>query len=133
MDSLLDMKTISKDEVMSRLRRADAVVVNVLDRSAYDKIHIKGSISIPREELEKGRWKELDRDKEVITYCASYDCGASRKAAEFLASKGFDVKAYEGGIREWAEEGLPTPGRISPPQYLAAEYRKRAALAQRAS
>jgi len=33
---------------------------------------------------------------------------ATKKAAEKLVAKGFKVKAYEGGIKEWSEAGLPT-------------------------
>ncbi len=123
------MKTISKDELIAKLGSPDLVIVNVLARPAYEKIRIRGSISIPRSELESGRWKELDRKKEIVVHCSSYECGASRMAAEFLEAMGFDVKAYEGGVKEWAEAGLPTEGIISPKQYLEERYGKPSTLA----
>ncbi len=116
------MKTISKNELAVKLGSPGVVVVNVLDPEAYDKIHIKGSVSISRSQLEAGRWKELDKSKEIITHCSSYQCDASRDAAQFLKKQGFNVKAYEGGMKEWAEAKLPTEGRISPQQYLAEKY-----------
>jgi rhodanese-related sulfurtransferase len=118
------MKTISKDELVAKLNSRDLVIVNVLARPAYEKIRIRGSVSIPRSELEGGRWKELDSKKEIVVHCSSYECGASRMAAEFLEARGFDVKAYEGGIKEWAEAGLPMEGTISPKQYLEERYGK---------
>ncbi len=116
------MDTISKDQLAAKLGSPWLVVVNVLAGPAYEKIHIRGSISIPRGELEQGRWKELDCSKEIVVHCSSYDCEASRVAAEFLASKGFSVSAYEGGMKEWAEAGLPTEGRMTAAQYLAERY-----------
>lgn len=116
------MRTISKEELSKKLGSPGLVVVNVLAAPAYEKIRIKGSISIPRSELEEGRWKELDRSKEIVTHCSSYECGASRMAAEFLEKKGYNATAYEGGIKEWAEAGLPMEGTISPQQYLTERY-----------
>lgn len=50
---------------------------------------------------------ELDKAKPVVTYCAGTDCHASREAAERLATMGFKVRAYEGGIKEWKAANLP--------------------------
>ena len=118
------MQTISKSQLVSRLDSGDMVVVNVLKKEAYDKIRIKGSVSIPRKELELGRWQELDKQKEIVVHCSSYECTASRMAADFLESKGFRVKAYEGGMKEWAEADLPVEGSLSARQYLEERYGK---------
>jgi rhodanese-related sulfurtransferase len=118
------MKSITKEELQTRLGSPFMEVVNVLAPPAYEKIHIKGSIHIPLAELRAGRWKELDSSKEIVVHCSSYSCNASREAAEFLESKGLDVRAYEGGIKEWAEAGLPMEGTITPQQYLVEKYGK---------
>jgi rhodanese-related sulfurtransferase len=118
------MKTISKNELVSKLGTDGEIVVNVLESPSYEKIHIKGSISIPLSQLKAGRWTELDKNKEIVTHCSSYTCDASREAAEFLETQGFKVKAYEGGMREWAESNLPTEGKYTPEQYLEEKYGK---------
>ena len=123
------MKTISRDQLAGKLGSPDTVIVNVLAEPAYQKIRIRGSISMPRYDLESGRWEELDRTKEIIVHCSSYECEASRIAAEFLEAKGYDVRAYEGGIKEWAEAGLPTEGTLSPEQFLRDRYGKPSQLA----
>ena len=93
---------------MAKIKNNDGVqIVNVLSPEHYGKGFIKGSKKIPLEQLDS-RLGELDKTKEVVTYCASSECSASMKAAEKLAAKGFKVKAYEGGIKEWSEAGLPT-------------------------
>ncbi len=127
------MNTISRDELAAKLGSPWLIVVNVLAPSAYEKIRIKGSVSIPMSELEKGRWRELDFTKEVVVHCSSYECDASREAAKFLESKGFLVSAYEGGIKEWAEARLPTEGKLAPEQYLKERYGKQESTASTAA
>ena len=116
------MKTATKEELATKLGLPWVTVVNVLEPEAYKKIHIKGSISLPLRELEAGKWQDLDFTKELVVYCSSCDCNASREAAKMLESKGMDVSAYEGGIKEWAEAGLPTEGNMSPKEYLQEKY-----------
>jgi rhodanese-related sulfurtransferase len=122
------MKTISKNELASKLGTPSLVVVNVLEPEAYAKIHIKGSISIPQSQLQNGRWRELDKNKEIVTHCSSYTCTASRETADFLEKQGYKVRAYEGGIKEWAEAKLPTEGEMRPEQYLAEKYGRSAPM-----
>ncbi len=86
------------------------MIVNVLSREAHGRIHIRGSVCIPKVELEDGRWKELTNCKEIITYCSGSNCCASKMAAEFLREKGFDAKAYEGGLEEWYGYDMPVEG-----------------------
>ena len=99
------VQTITKDELAKRL--GSVQVVNVLKPEYYKMGFIQGSKKIPLGELDK-RLSELDKSKEVVTYCASTQCTASSEAAKKLAAAGFKVRAYEGGIKEWKEAGLPT-------------------------
>jgi len=106
--SATTVQTISKDQLLEIIKSNSGVqIVNVLSPEYYGKGFIKGSLKIPLEQLDS-RMGELDKTKEVVTYCASSTCSASMKAAEKLAANDFKVKAYEGGINEWSEAGLPT-------------------------
>jgi len=101
------VRAITKEELTDKLKKREQVqIVNVLDPQHYDLGIIPGSKKIPLAELED-RLGELDKSKEVVTYCANINCMASRKAAELLVSKGFKVSAYEGGIEEWTAASLP--------------------------
>jgi len=101
------MKTITKDELKKKIDSKEQVqVVNVLSPDYYHLGFIEGSKRIPVSELNE-RSNELDKSKAVVTYCASKDCHASLDGAKILESKGFKVEAYEGGIKEWKEAGLP--------------------------
>lgn len=99
-------KVISKDALNKKIKAGEPVqIVNVLDPENYALGIIKGSKKIPLNELD-ARFNELDKSKPVVTYCASRECRASKAAAEKLAAKGFDVKVYEGGIKEWKRARL---------------------------
>ncbi len=108
---LTNVPVVRKEELLDLLNSEDAVVMNVLASHAYDKMHIKGSISAPYDRLENGEFDNIDKKKRLIIYCASYDCGASKKAAALMRERGFDAAAYEGGIKEWSEAGYPTEGK----------------------
>lgn len=89
---------------------AKPLIINVLAKENYEDCHIKGSISVPYDQLEKYAQK-LDKNQEIIVYCAHYQCPRSREAYKLLHKLGFkNVRAYEGGIREWFQLGLPVQG-----------------------
>src|SRR3954463_13960 len=102
------MKKISFEELKDMQDEGeDFVLINVLPGEVYDEGHIPESINVPLQdtEFEKEVENAVDgKDREIVVYCASYDCDASKKAAEKLEKAGFtDVIAYEGGFKEWQE------------------------------
>jgi rhodanese-related sulfurtransferase len=101
------VRTIDKDFLSFKIKKNDPMeVVNVLDPENYKLGFIKGSKRIPLDVLED-RLQELDKNKEIITYSSDDQSTAPRKAAEKLANRGFKVRIYEGGIKEWKEANLP--------------------------
>lgn len=92
-------------------KKSGLVVINVLDKDLYDDCHIKGSINVPYENLEKFV-QDLDKDSsEIVVYCSNYMCSTSGVAAKQLTQMGFKhVWAYEGGTAEWHQMGLPVEG-----------------------
>jgi rhodanese-related sulfurtransferase len=80
-------------------------VINVLDKESYDDCNIAGSVNVPFKDVENFA-KDLDRNAEVVVYCANYMCTASGAAAQKLKEMGFEkVWAYEGGTAEWYQLG----------------------------
>ena len=104
------IETVSKEDVVKMIDDPSVVIVDVLGKKSYDDFHIRNSISIPLDVLEKGGWKMVDRSKTVVTYCHSRTCNASLRAAEVFQRNGYHSKAYEGGITEWKEHALPAEG-----------------------
>ena len=90
--------------------KAKLIIVNVLDREQCDDCKIKGSICVPFMEVDKFA-KGLDKNTEVVFYCANKMCSSSGVACKKLLSLGFyKAKAYEGGTAEWYQLGLPVEG-----------------------
>ena len=107
MTNAVQLKEITKDELNKKIQSKDPFeLVNVLAPESYKLGVIKGSKKIPGAELE-ARFRELDKKKAVVTYCAGASCEASIKAAELLSAKGYDVSIYKGGVAEWSAAGLP--------------------------
>lgn len=86
------------------------LVLNILEPELYQDCHIAGSINVPLDELET-YVRDLDLNRELVVYCSNYLCTASAYAAELLQKLGFkQVYAYEAGMAEWHQRGLPTTG-----------------------
>jgi hydroxyacylglutathione hydrolase len=86
------------------------MVINVLGEDAYAACHIQGSINVPFDRLATtaASWQ---KNKEIIVYCSSAQCSASKKAYALLVGLGFiNVYEYAGGMKEWREKGLPVGG-----------------------
>ncbi|MDQ3199789.1 MAG: molybdopterin-synthase adenylyltransferase MoeB [Verrucomicrobiota bacterium] len=77
-------------------------LLDVREPFEFELARIEGANLIPLGEL-PGRWRELDRKKEIFVLCHS---GVrSERAAEFLRSAGFPkVANVAGGIDAWSEE-----------------------------
>lgn len=100
------------------------MVINVLARKYAEDCRIKGSISVPIEELEKFVEK-MPRETEIVVYCARYTCSKSSEAWHKLKDLGFiNIKAYEGGVQEWRAKGLPTEGICEMPYLLEGPDKK---------
>lgn len=114
----LEAPRITKEELRDKLdKKADIVVVDVRSKDAYDKLHIKGAISIPLEEIEARhkKLKKLPKEKEIVLYCDCGDGGLSARAAQILLSKNFtNVKVLKGGFPEWRRARFPTEVGGSP-------------------
>lgn len=107
--------SLTKDMVMEEMKKG-AVVINVLDKPAFDELHIKGSINIPRGKKQSDEFvAEVDRmvgrDKLIITHCTGITCVLGPQAAALLKSWGFKAEDYPGGIEEWSEAGMPVEGK----------------------
>jgi len=107
----ISLKIITTEQLKDRMKKVKELkIVNVLPEEAYKNCHITGSVNVPLAELgEKAKW--WNKDEEIVLYCASYECDASKKAYEVLKEMGFtNIAAYEGGMKEWEEKQFETEG-----------------------
>jgi rhodanese-related sulfurtransferase len=105
---------ITREELKQKMNaREDFVLIDVLSRESYHREHLPGATNIPFGEISKDSVSAIPRDREVIVYCANFECTASPAAARMLEGIGFtNVIDYEGGIADWKEARYPVePGR----------------------
>jgi rhodanese-related sulfurtransferase len=77
---------------LKALTAQGATIIDVRSKAEYTSGHIKGSINIPLDTLQKNLSK-INKNKPVITCCASGMRSASAKG--ILQNNGFEV--YNGG------------------------------------
>lgn len=89
------------------------VLVNILENGAYEEEHICGSINIPLGDIDTDAPGLLDKGEKVVIYGTGPGSETPVKAAEKFTALGYrDVLLYEGGMTEWATEGLCTEGTV---------------------
>jgi rhodanese-related sulfurtransferase len=99
--------TISAQQLVDRVNREGAVVVDVRDRKEFDAGHIVGAISIPFANLDT-RVDELKKyaDKPIIVACKMGQ--HSGEAGMRLRKSGYqNVSRLAGGMAEWQNQNLP--------------------------
>jgi len=103
------MKPLNYDQLKKmKDNKSTFVLINVLPVESFNEAHIPDSINIPLQQADFEAQVEKavgGKEKKIVTYCASFECPASKNAVEKLEKAGFtDVSAYEGGIKEWQEK-----------------------------
>ena len=79
---------------LSELVKQGAIILDVRTKSEYGSGHIRGSVNIPVEQLQKNLNKLKDKKRTIITCCASGMRSYSAKG--ILTSNGF-ASVYNGG------------------------------------
>jgi rhodanese-related sulfurtransferase/DNA-binding HxlR family transcriptional regulator len=108
-----EVDEVGREELVERLRRGDAVLVDVRPPEEFAAGHIDGARSIPLDELER-RLGELPADTEVVAYCRGPFCAYAHEAVRRLRAAGRDARRLREGWPEWklaqSESGaLSTP------------------------
>jgi ArsR family transcriptional regulator len=101
-----ELEPVAAKELLARLRRGDAVILDVRPEDEYGLGHLPGALNIPLRQLEQ-RLAELPRGRELIAYCRGPYCVLSFEAVAQLRSRGFRVRRFEAGFPEWKAAGLP--------------------------
>lgn len=98
-------------------RRDEVQIVDCREPYEWIAGRIEGAIHIPLNGIMAGKSSELDPSKPVVVVCRSGN--RSELATMMLQARGFDVYNLEGGMEDWAREGLPfttpdgRPGRVA--------------------
>jgi rhodanese-related sulfurtransferase/predicted transcriptional regulator len=100
------IELIGREELASRLRRGEVVVLDVRPEPEFRAGHIAGARSIPVAELRR-RLRTLPEDTEVVAYCRGPYCVYADDAVRQLRRRGFRARRLEDGYPEWQRAGHP--------------------------
>ncbi|HEY7727134.1 MAG TPA: metalloregulator ArsR/SmtB family transcription factor [Candidatus Eisenbacteria bacterium] len=100
------MESVSRSELLRRVREGSVVVLDVRPPEEYDAGHVPGAISLPLESLEAGL-ERLPKNKPIVAYCRGPYCVMAFEAVRRLRESGKDARRLEDGFPEWRAEGLP--------------------------
>jgi len=97
-----EVKKTTAEELYEKIKSKEKFkLVDVLLPTSYNNWHIPGAINIQIDEMKDKASKFLEKDDEIIVYCASFECQASTRATNELEHLGFkNVKDYKGGKKE---------------------------------
>ena len=88
------------------------ILAEVLGSKYFASGHLPGAVNLPLDALERaavilGRGATIERDAEIIVYCASATCQNSHIAQRKLTEMGFsNVRVFAGGKAAWTDAGL---------------------------
>jgi rhodanese-related sulfurtransferase len=108
---------IEKETMIENMKKDDVVILNVLSKIDYKKLHIKGSENYPLTEDTVEFSKEVvgkyGKGKTFIVYGDRFGLLESYFAAKALEDHGQKVMNYSAGLQEWYRAGLPVEGTES--------------------
>lgn len=105
------INTITAPELQDKIKHhPDLLLINVLNEENYIDCHITGSSNIEYDRILE-TLAGLDKNQEIVLYCAQSNCPKSRQAYELLADLGFiNLYDYSGGMKDWLKKGYKTTG-----------------------
>ncbi len=106
-EALEALDAVDRRSLLERVRRGQAILLDVRPTEEFEAAHIAGAISIPHDEL-KRRLAELPKRREIVAYCRGPYCVFAASAVKLLRARGFKATRIEDGVAEWRAHGLPT-------------------------
>ncbi len=100
------LSPVDGKELMERVRRGEAIVIDVRPEEEYGEGHIPGAVSVPLSLLEK-RIPKIPKGVEVVAYCRGPYCYLAAEAVRLLRKKGRRALRLEEGFPEWKAAGHP--------------------------
>ena len=105
---IVDTKYV-EDKIGKGLRvSAKALLIDARPAKKFKVGHVPSSINISDGSFEADikQLKDVEKTKEIITYCGGWKCGKAPKVATLLIAKGFtNVKVYQAGYPAWKKAG----------------------------
>ena len=109
------MRSISTEDLRSRLESGTAAVFDVRGDVDFERGHLPGAKTAPLGSLVFRVARVMEPDSFGAVYSDGGDCGLAADAAQRLENLGLrNVHVYEEGLQGWREAGLPVTPSVKP-------------------
>jgi rhodanese-related sulfurtransferase len=106
-----EIQEVDADLLKKLVDTKAAILLDAREPGQYQRGHIPDALNLPISEFEDvydKHFRQLGKNKLIITYCINFDCQDSTFLAQKLHRKGYaDIMVYRGGIEEWQALGYP--------------------------
>jgi rhodanese-related sulfurtransferase len=114
-----EVERITAEELMAKMAKNEAVTIvdmRAIDSFVQSTDKIKGAIHMKARRLHYrlsfSPFKELPRDREIVTYCACPSDEIAVRGAQVLMEAGFKrVRVLKGGWQAWLKAGGPVESK----------------------
>jgi len=100
-----DVEEIDRHTLVQRMRKGEAILIDVRPYEEYLAGHLPGARSVPLAEL-GSRLPDLPKGREIVAYCRGPYCMLAVEAVRRLTRKGRRARRLEDGVVEWRSAGL---------------------------
>jgi rhodanese-related sulfurtransferase/DNA-binding MarR family transcriptional regulator len=104
LDGRDELEPVSVRELERRLRDGDITLIDVRPREEYEAGHIPGALSLPVEQLKRGR-AAPPKSREVVAYCRGRYCVYAVEAVALLRKRGYRARRLIDGLPGWRDGG----------------------------
>ncbi|NQU70816.1 MAG: metalloregulator ArsR/SmtB family transcription factor [Rhodospirillales bacterium] len=109
------LEELSREELLTRIRNGQAMVIDVRPAVEFAAGHVAGAINFPMDNFEENLNK-VPEDIEIVAYCRGPYCTLAYDAVELLRGKGYAARRLEDGFPQWKNAGFPSEAVLSPSQ-----------------
>ena len=90
----MDFTIVYASELMDRIRKSNALLVDIREKEDYAKGHWPGAFNYPYDDISRGK-RYLPKGRKLILYCEHG--GGSMQMARMLGQEGYQVATVVGG------------------------------------
>ncbi|HZZ85265.1 MAG TPA: metalloregulator ArsR/SmtB family transcription factor [Anaeromyxobacteraceae bacterium] len=99
------LESIDDEELLRKIRRGDATLIDVRPPEEYAAAHLRGALSVPLEEL-GACLTRLPKRHQIVALCRGPYCALGIQAVRQLRAAGFKAERLPHGMPEWEALGL---------------------------
>jgi len=104
LDGRDELEPVSARALERRMREGDVTVIDVRPREEYEAGHIPGALSVPVDQLKRGR-SAPPKSREVVAYCRGRYCVYAVEAVALLRKRGYRARRLVDGLPGWRDQG----------------------------